>query len=95
MKLKINGSIYKKPLPEKLQVIVDYLDSLKYGDSRTAKYLIKKFGYKNTSQISHTFRNRGQKDLQSKYCFMLTGVLMIWANPKTIEDLKNGKIKIS
>ena len=93
MKLIVDGKPYVRPTSKAVQNITDYLDALPYGKAVTKNTLAKQFNYKDPRCIQMAFRHV-KADFIESYRYKLSHQITLWANPKTIRDLKNGKFKL-
>ena len=93
----VDGKPYKKPESKVVKKITDYLKSLPYGKAVTIETIAKRFNYKSgkngSDAVSFAFRRHRSSNVEL-YRYRLSYHLMLWANPKTIRDLKNGKFKL-
>lgn len=93
MKLILDGKVFAKADFSAAKKIMAYLDSLPYGKAVTKETIAQHCNYKNTNNVQLSMRMNDKDKLES-YRYRYSYRLMLWANPKTIRDLKNGKFKL-
>ena len=93
MKLIVDGKVFARADFDAAKKIMDYLDALPYGKAVTKETIAKHCKYKDANNVSLALKVNNREKLELyryKYSYHLT----FWASPKTIRDLKNGKIKL-